>query len=101
MPTRFKINQSSNTQAVTGLAKLESKLGDYATVKMAKRTGLIFLAWHGGYWTKWHVASRDDLTKLKCEDSPGKKDQVQTSDRVKFEDICNNCLMNLGRELVK
>lgn len=91
---------SSNTQAVLGLAKLESKIGDYATVKMAKKTGLIFLAWQHGYWSSWHIALRSDLAKLKCLDKPGKKDLVQTSDRVKFADVCNNCLMNLARELV-
>ena len=92
---------STNTQAVLGLAKLESKLGDYATVKMSKRTGLVFLAWQHGHWSNWHIAKRDNLSLLKCKDMPGKKDLVQTSDRVKFVDICNNCLMNLGRELVK
>lgn len=91
---------STNTQAVRGLAKLESKLGDYATVKMSKKTGLVFLAWQHGYWSQWHIALRSDLSKLKCKDVPGKKDLVQTSDRVKFIDVCNNCLMNLGRELV-
>jgi len=91
---------SNNTQAVLGLAKLESKLGEYATVKIARKTGLIFLAWQHGFWSQWHIALRNDLSKLKCKDVPGKKDLVQTSDRVKFADICNNCLMNLGRELV-
>jgi hypothetical protein len=80
--------------------RVESKIGDYATVKMARKTGYIFLAWQHGYWSAWHIALRDDLTKLKCKDAPGKKDPVQTSDRVKFTDVCNNCLMNLARALV-
>jgi len=88
------------TPAAVILHKVESKLGEYATVKMSKRTGLIFLAWQHGFWSSWHIALRSDLSKLKCKDEPGKKDLVQTSDRVKFVDICNNCLMNLSRKLV-
>ena len=91
---------TSNTQAVLGLAKLECRLGEYATVKMARKTKLVFLAWQHGYWTKWHIAMRNDLTKTKCGDKPSKKDSINTSDRVKFEDVCNNCLMNLARSLV-
>lgn len=79
--------------------KAPNALGKTTVARLSKRTGLVYLAWQHGYWSKWHIALRDNLTKLKCAEVYSKKSQVQTSNAVVFGDICENCLVNLAREL--
>lgn len=81
--------------------KAPSALGKTTVTRLGKRTGLIFLAWQHGHWSAWHIALRDDLSKLKCAEVYSKKAPVNTSNAVVFGDICENCLTNLARSLVK
>ncbi len=79
--------------------KAPSAMGKTTVARLSKRTGLVYLAWQTGYWSKWHIALKNDLTKLKCANVLPKKAPVQTSNAVVFGDICENCLINLAREL--
>lgn len=81
--------------------KAPTAMGKTTVARLSKRTGLVYLAWQHGHWSKWHIAKRDDLTKMKCADTLPKKAPVQTSNAVVFSDICENCLVNLARSLVK
>jgi len=78
-----------------------TKLGYTTVARLSKRTGLVYLAWQHGHWSKWHIALKNDLTKMKCADTLPKKAPVQTSNAVVFSEICESCLVNLRRELSK